>query len=323
MSQVPIRDRLDSWVAAVNSHFVPLYVTRAERLTFEFEMTATQLGPIGVARQRASAHHCGRGRTELSRSSDRSFNLMMSLDCTYGMTHRGDHRMKPGDVAVHFSEYPIDLAFATNFHFVNLTLPEHWIKTWVPNPHALAGRSIQSESPWGAALSSFLRLLSPEYVADAPIAHPVLVDQLGALLALATTPFKAGENVSRAAELTLKERIVAQLDQRCQEESLTAEQVATALGVSVRTLHRALAANGSAFGGLLIEARVRCALRMLQSPAFNRLTTAEIGRRAGFANPSHFARCMRNRLGRTPLQLRSLRVPIHVTDDPRPLGRPT
>jgi AraC-like DNA-binding protein len=309
MSQVPIRDRLDGWVAAVNAQYVPVYVTHADRLSFEFDMTAAQLGPISVARQRASAHRCGRGHAELSRSSDRSFNLLMSLDCTYGLTHRGDLRMKPGDVGVHFSEYPFEMAFATNFHLVNLTLPEHWIKTWVPNPQALAGRRIVSESPWGAALASFLRLLTPEYVADAPIAHPVLVDQLGALLALATTPFRAGENLSNAAALSLQERIVAQIDQRCQEGGLTAEQVARALDVSVRTLHRALAASGSTFGALLIEARVRCALRMLQSPAFNRLTTAEIGRRAGFANPSHFARCVRNRLGRTPLQLRSLRAP--------------
>jgi hypothetical protein len=43
---------------------------------------------------------------------------------------------------------------------------------------------------------------------------------------------------------------------------------------------------------------------MLQSPAFNRLTTAEIGRRAGFADASHFTKVIRAQTGQTPLQMR-------------------
>ncbi|TDG16906.1 AraC family transcriptional regulator [Paraburkholderia silviterrae] len=43
---------------------------------------------------------------------------------------------------------------------------------------------------------------------------------------------------------------------------------------------------------------------MLQSRAFDHVTTAEIGRRAGFADASHFVRVIRQRTGRTPRQLR-------------------
>jgi transcriptional regulator GlxA family with amidase domain len=43
---------------------------------------------------------------------------------------------------------------------------------------------------------------------------------------------------------------------------------------------------------------------MLTSSLFNRVTTAEIGRRAGFLSASHFARVMRSQTGRTPLHLR-------------------
>jgi AraC family transcriptional activator of tynA and feaB len=64
------------------------------------------------------------------------------------------------------------------------------------------------------------------------------------------------------------------------------------------------AAANKTFGDKLVEARARVALRMLTSPSFNRLTTAEIGRRAGFLSASHFARVMRNRTGRTPMQVR-------------------
>jgi transcriptional regulator GlxA family with amidase domain len=88
------------------------------------------------------------------------------------------------------------------------------------------------------------------------------------------------------------------------EAQLTAADVADSVNVSVRTLHRTFAAVDETFGTSLIDARARVALRMLTSPLFKRLTTAEIGRRAGFVSASHFARVIHHRTGRTPLQLR-------------------
>ena len=109
--------------------------------------------------------------------------------------------------------------------------------------------------------------------------------------------------------------------QRCTEPQLTATEVATSMSISVRTLHRVFAAANETFGDKLIEARARVALRMLTAPLFNRVTTAEIGRRSGFASASHFARVIRNRTGRTPLQLRrAVRVDASEREasDPNP-----
>ena len=103
---------------------------------------------------------------------------------------------------------------------------------------------------------------------------------------------------------SLHQRIKDCLADRCTEPQLTAVDVAASAGISVRTLHRTLAAADETFGDKLLEARARIALRMLTSPLFSRVTTAEIGRRAGFLSNSHFARVMRKRAGQTPLQLR-------------------
>jgi AraC-like DNA-binding protein len=81
--------------------------------------------------------------------------------------------------------------------------------------------------------------------------------------------------------------------------------VAVSAGVSVRTLHRALASGGATFAGLLLDARARCGVRMLQSPLFRRITVAEIGRRAGFADASHFTKVLRKLHGLTPMQMRA------------------
>jgi AraC-like DNA-binding protein len=135
------------------------------------------------------------------------------------------------------------------------------------------------------------------------------------LLALTAKALQNAGVTSTPAVRSLHERICDHIQQRCMEAELTAGDVAAALSISVRTLHRSFAAANQTFGGCLIDARARVATRMLASPLFKRVTTAEIGRRAGFLSASHFARVIRHRTGMTPLQLRK-NVGSHDGEDP-------
>jgi AraC-like DNA-binding protein len=105
----------------------------------------------------------------------------------------------------------------------------------------------------------------------------------------------------------VRDQVSDQIKQRCPDRYLQAADVASSLNISKRTLHRALAASGETFGTTLIRARVDLAVRMLQSPLFDRVTTAEIGRRAGFSDASHFSKVLRRQTGQTPLQMRRAR----------------
>ena len=153
-------------------------------------------------------------------------------------------------------------------------------------------------------MSTYLGELSPEFVLAPPLPFSVLADQVGSLIALAASGLWRATQQYTPIIRSVHERIQECLVQRCTEPQLTAADVAASVSISVRTLHRTFAAANETFGGKLIEARAHVALRMLTSRLFARVTTAEIGRRAGFLSPSHFARVMRHRTGRTPLQLR-------------------
>jgi AraC-like DNA-binding protein len=146
--------------------------------------------------------------------------------------------------------------------------------------------------------------LSPEFVVHAPLPQAVLIDQIGALLALTASERSGSSAVSTPAERSVRDHVYDHIRQRCADTSLQAADVASSLNVSRRTLHRALAACGETFGPMLIQARVDLAVRMLQSPLLDRVTTAEIGRRAGFSDASHFVKVLRSRTGQTPLQMR-------------------
>jgi AraC-like DNA-binding protein len=83
--------------------------------------------------------------------------------------------------------------------------------------------------------------------------------------------------------------------------------VADGLGIGERSLHRALAAQRHTFAQQLMASRMDSARRLLGDPRFDRLTVAEIGRRVGLLDPSHFVRAFRSATGQTPGALRRQR----------------
>ena len=118
------------------------------------------------------------------------------------------------------------------------------------------------------------------------LAAALVADHLGSLLSLALDSDGADKPVCR----DLPARIDEVLGTRCTEPDLCAGDIAAMLGISVRTLHRALASRQQTFADRLMQHRIQRARRMLESPAFDRVTTAEIGRRVGLLDQELRAR---------------------------------
>ena len=305
-TDVPQASRVDYFAAALGEAIIfPLGVDRVDPQTFQAEVSFANLDAIGVCKVIGSPHRSFRGPSELARTREHKVNLIMTLNCPWNAEHRGRLHMLPGDVLIHDSQYPVDFDMSSLFTCISVAVTESWFRRWLPNPSVLVARRIAGQSAWGNALSSYLAELSPELVAAPPLPLSVLADQVGSLLALTASGLRgAAPQAYTPAVRSLHERILDLISQRCTEPQLTAIEVATSLDISLRTLHRTLASANETFGAKLIDARCRIAERMLASPLFNRVTTAEIGHRAGFSSASHFARVMRKRTGRTPLQLR-------------------
>ncbi|PRX97553.1 helix-turn-helix domain-containing protein [Paraburkholderia sp. BL25I1N1] len=301
---VPRVQRLDYWADVLASALVPMAIRCQLPRQFEANLLSAPLGRITVTAICGSAHDALTTQRQIARSRGRSFHLVMSRNLAWTMTHRGQARILPGELVLVDSQLEFEMNCPDTYDFLNLTLPPEWLASWGSNVEGLTGRVISADSGWGRVLSSYVSQLSPEFALRAPLAESVLADQLGALLAL-TAHERSGESLKASpAERSLLERIHECIMQRRTESQLTASDIAAALNVSRRTLHRVLAAGSETFGQQLLKARTEAAVRMLQSRAFDHVTTAEIGRRAGFSDASHFVRVIRQRTGRTPRQLR-------------------
>jgi AraC-like DNA-binding protein len=78
--------------------------------------------------------------------------------------------------------------------------------------------------------------------------------------------------------------------------------VAARLNVSLRTLHRALAAEGTSYRRLLDQVRLDIAERHLRD---DRMSVAEVAFLAGFSEISAFHRAFKRWTGQTPVTFRA------------------
>ncbi len=302
---VPVGQRFDYFQQTLESAVIPMWASTDDRASFRNEVTMASLGPLAALRIAGSPHASHRGSREIERSLERSFHLIINLTSPWLLEHAGRNHMSPGDAILTDSCFGHMLRVDSDYDIVHLKFPEGWLRQWVPSPGALVGRRIPMASGWGRALASYAMQLTPQFAVVSPLPSQLLTDHLGALLALAVHEATGGARQPGVAEKSLRDRIREVLPQRCTEFSLTATDVANEMGISVRTLHRNLASFGESFGAMLMAARAEVALRMLESPIHRRLTVAEIGRRSGFPDPSHFSRVITARFGRKPTQIRS------------------
>jgi AraC-like DNA-binding protein len=106
--------------------------------------------------------------------------------------------------------------------------------------------------------------------------------------------------VPRAA--TFADRARAALSEELQAGNVTAQGLAARLRVSIRTLHRSLAAEGTSYRRLLDQLRLDIAERHLMD---DRTSVAEVAFLVGFSEISAFHRAFKRWTGRTPVTFRA------------------
>jgi AraC-like DNA-binding protein len=308
-NDVPAAQRLDYWIGAISEGFLEMSASSPATSQFDSSLASAPLGSIGVNQVRGSAQDVFRSRSAIARSRENFFYLVCKTDSSWSSVQDGHaNQLLPEDVVLIDSRRCYEFHFPVSADSISLQLAPSWIESWLVDPARCSARRIDGRAGWGAVLSCFMRQLSPEAVATPPLPAQLLTDQLGALLALATGSERPENATSDAGIRALRERVLAAIRARHAEPGLTATAVATELSVSERTLHRSLASSGKTFGSYLAAWRMSVAQRMLRDPRFDRVCVAEVGRRIGLADASHFIRQCRRHLGGTPGALRRKRT---------------
>jgi AraC-like DNA-binding protein len=293
--------RLDYWVGAICEAFLEMDCSSREASAFGGRLTSLQGEEIVYNQVRASTQDVYRRPAAIARGKSHPFYLITQLQSPWH-ARQGGHlvQLRPGDAVLVDSARCYELHFPQSVACLSIQLPRAWVGRWLAQVDCDAARVAWRDQGWGRALSALCVQLGEDPASAAGYPQPLLADQVGAMLAAALEPAQPAaprsDDLVGRAETLMREL----LDQ----PGLSGGDLAKALGVSLRTVHRAFAARDATLAGTLRHLRLQRAAELLAQPRLAGVSVAELGRRCGYADASHFVRQFQQAFGATPARWR-------------------
>lgn len=318
-SAVPVRQwntevvapaqRLDYWVGAICEAFLEMDCSSREAGCFEGRLASVEVDALSFNRVLASSQDVFRTPRGIARGAEHPLYLITQSHSRWHVRQGGQVvALRPGDTVL------VDSAHCYEFHFpggvdtLSIQIPRRWLGRWLAQVDSPVPRVAARDQGWGQALSALCVQFAQDPTLAAGYPPALLNDQIGAMLAAALEPRQAQAPAEPAAR-GLADRALQRLRARLDQPGLTAQDIAGELGVSLRTLHRAFAAHQTSFAGALRGLRLAQAAQLLAQPRLAGVSVAEVGRRCGFADASHFVREFQRLQGRTPARWRREHLP--------------
>jgi hypothetical protein len=239
--------RFDYWMSVLNDSMWRVTEWSDIPQDFNVELSSARLGSLTTLSESISSHRSRRTRIDLGKSAERSYHLFVSVEPTWGFSHLGANgRLNSGDV---------------------LMLAEGEHETICPfrlsRRHPEMSRGLDADVDAGPRNArrpdAGARLeVGPRAVADPP------PDDAGAGGGAAAAASRARRPARRDAGLVagdadgqampdLVELIREDIRERCGDAALAADDIAAAINIPARVLHRALATANSSFAAELVS----------------------------------------------------------------------
>src|SRR6187402_535827 len=214
--------------------------------------------------------------------------------------------VRPGEFVLLDNTRFYQMEMDTAHEAVDLMMPLGWLDRYLPDPGALLGRPMSARDGWGAPLGSLLETMA-EGIDRTPLPRPMIAEQVGTLLTLATGFHEPATESRHRGQLA--RQILRRIETDFADPELSPEGLAAELGISKRYLQQLLAGSGTSFVQELTATRLDRASDMLTDPRAGGLGVGEIAFRCGFLDPGYFARAFRKRFGAPPSHWRG-RAPV-------------
>jgi len=224
--------------------------------------------------------------------------------CEFTAADAGRRRLRRKEVLLALGGAPLELAPDAGARLVGLAAPAHLLAPRFVSAERLRAGALMSHAGGVAGLLYDLvtRLTGGEARTSGAGA---LVDAIGGLLSATLETCGCEPRPRRGAVASTRlQQIGRHLRRHFADPELSAADVAAAVGVSRRYLHRLYAGNGRSFREELIALRIEACLAAFQDEAQADKTIAEIAYCAGYADISQFNRHFRRLRGETPSALR-------------------
>lgn len=268
-----------------------------------FQGTVTRMdserSQIQGARISSNCSHLHRSQRDTQRDDQNFFYLILQLKGEALMCQSDTQtRLRPGDMILLDISQPSDFYFKGLSDQVSVILPRHELLLRLQTQHPRLNQRIDSTSFIGNMSAQLVNRMMTDPAL--PKAESIaMLDAVIALLRPTLALQQGGQSSTPPPSMLIKAKAV--IERSLADEVLCPEQIAAAIGTSVRSLHRLFAQVDMSVGRYILERRLQhCAEAILNTD----LKICHIAASWGFKDLSHFSRAFKQHYDKSPSDYR-------------------
>jgi AraC-like DNA-binding protein len=299
------RDRFDYWQEAARRMLVDHESYPECRLTFTARLDAAVFDDVSLVSFSTSSMVAEHTHRHLALAADEVF-VCRQMTGSLCIEQNGNAiTLLAGDMILFDPRVPYLSRFGPDTGLLVLKVPRRCITARVGPVADIVARRLRPVTGLCGLTSQFLGLL-PEHLDGLGVlsAGMVVGQALDLFAGTVAETFGTSQPRLSSARLFVLTQLRAAVEQRLTDVNLTPGQVAAAAGVSVRYANTVLAAENTSLARLIQTRRLERCRQALADPLQSQRTIADIARRWGFSDMTHFARRFRSAYSMLPSEYR-------------------
>lgn len=295
----PPRQQFDAWRAALNESHLGWELRKPCSSQFSGEIKMRNISGIRVVHCACEPCSGKRAMQEIRQSAEAYFGLLLICEgdefvrCNDKVAHLGKHSFLLWDSTQH-----MEFKLGSKLKKVTLIVPQHQLRTRLPQVNNFIGKQIDLSSGLGAITASHVSALGSE----ANSIEKGWGDSIADLtLELIATCLQAKEpRPMTKARRELIADIRAYIKNNLDDPALAPSSIASNFGISPRYLHLLFEDVGISVSKCIMRGRLEQCRRDLISVGAYRSSITEVAFRWGFNDSAHFSRVFKNYYGLSP-----------------------
>lgn len=293
-------NELDSWVSMVRNDFLMVNCSPLDK-QFSTEMSRLSLGDFFISTVTSSPIRYTRDSHSIRRDPREETQLTLLLDGELRV--RQNNRLSTlsaGEMVLYESTSPFELEWQNPYRAITVKIPTSLLASSVPMVADITATKIPGNSGRSALIKSMLGTLST-MVDNTPESELIgietpFLDLLSVTLNAELVGQQVGSQCNKKL-LSIQNWLLKHLD----DPDLDASNIANQHAVSVRTLNRLFAGQGTTVKKWLLQKRLESSYRLLTVGGIHRVTDVALA--TGFKDLSHFSRVFHQAFGISPKAL--------------------